>query len=299
MLPRYSVKKSFARCQVCYRGPMISYAQAALLGIVQGVTELFPISSLGHSVLVPQLLGWQIAQTSPQFIGFVVATHLGTALVLLGFFWRDWVRIVIGIFRSLFRRRIAEDADAKLGWLLITATIPAGLIGLLFQTKVQTLFGAGALVAAALVCNGIMLFGAEALRKRAPAGEADAEALTKLSFGQALMIGIAQTLALIPGFSRTGVTMTGGLLSGLSRESAARFAFLLATPIILAASVLEIPKLVSSGSAEVAFWGALCAAAAAYISVRFLTRYFKTRTLWPFALYCVVAGALAFIYLVA
>lgn len=272
---------------------MLTYVQALILGLLQGVTELFPISSLGHSVLVPQLLGWQINQTSSQFVGFVVATHLGTALVLLGFFWRDWVRIVAGIFRSLFRRQIAGDSDAKLGWLLITATIPAGLIGLLFQTKLQTLFGAGVLVAAALVCNGIMLFGAEALRKRAPSGDTNTEALAQLSFGQALLIGIAQTLALIPGFSRTGVTMTGGLLSGLSRESAARFAFLLATPIILAASVLEIPKLISTDGAGTAFAGALCAAAAAYVSVRFLTRYFKTRTLWPFALYCVVAGVLA------
>jgi undecaprenyl-diphosphatase len=278
---------------------MLTYAQAALLGLLQGITELFPISSLGHSVLVPQLLNWQIDQTSPQFIGFVVATHLGTALVLLAFFWRDWVRIIAGIFRSLFRFGIEGDAHARLGWLLITATVPAGLIGLLFQTKLQTLFGAGILVAIALVCNGIMLFGAERLRKRASTSDADAEALAKLSFGQAFFIGIAQTLALIPGFSRTGVTMTGGLLSGLSRESAARFAFLLATPIILAASVLEIPKLLSAGGAGVAFAGALCAAAAAYVSVRFLTRYFKTRTLWPFAFYCVVAGILAFLFLVA
>jgi undecaprenyl-diphosphatase len=264
---------------------------------LQGITELFPISSLGHSVLVPELLNWQLDQTSPQFLGFVVATHLGTALVLLGFFWREWVQIVVGIIRSIFRGKIAGDVHARLGWLLVTATIPAGLIGLLFQTRLQTLFGAGLFVAAALVCNGIMLFCAEGLRKRAPRGDADAEALAKLSFGQALLIGIAQTLALIPGFSRTGVTMTGGLLSGLSRESAARFAFLLATPIILAASVIEIPKLFSSGTAGVAFAGALCAAATAYVSVRFLTKYFKTKTLWPFALYCVVAGVLAFIFL--
>src|SRR6202044_3037623 len=138
---------------------MISYAQAAILGIVQGITELFPVSSLGHSVLVPQLLGWQLDQASPQFVGFVVATHLGTALLLLGFFWRDWVRIIAGIFRSLYRREIGDDTYAKLGWLLVTATIPAGLIGFLFQTKLQTLFGAGAFVAVALFFNGVMLFG--------------------------------------------------------------------------------------------------------------------------------------------
>lgn len=277
---------------------MLTFTQAAILGLLQGVTELFPISSLGHSVLVPEILGWQIDQASPQFVGFVVATHLGTALVLLGFFRRDWVRIIVGVLRSIYRRRIGGDRYARLGWLLIVATIPAGLIGLLFQTKLQTLFGAGIFVAVVLMVNGLMLFAAEALRKRAPAEVAQDEALAKLSFGQAILIGIAQTLALVPGFSRTGVTMTGGLLSGLSRENAARFAFLLATPIILAASVLEIPKMVASGAGGVALVGAVCAGAAAYVSVAFLTRYFKTKTLWPFAVYCVVAGALAFVYLV-
>lgn len=276
---------------------MLTYAQAIALGLVQGLTELFPVSSLGHSVLVPLLLGWQLDQTSPQFVAFVVAAHLGTALMLLAFFWRDWVRIIVAVIRSIYRLSIAGDAYAKLGWLLITATIPAGLLGLLFQTKLETLFGAGAIVAAALVCNGLMLFGAESLRKRAPAQTTPDEALASLTFGQAVLIGIAQTLALVPGFSRTGVTMTGGLLGGLSHEHAARFAFLLATPIILAASVLELPKLAHGGDAGVAFAGALCAAAAAYVSVRFLTKYFKTNTLKPFAIYCVVAGLLAFLYL--
>ena len=161
---------------------MLTYSQAAILGIIQGITELFPVSSLGHSVLVPQLLGWQLDQTSPQFVGFVVATHLGTALVLLGFFWRDWVRIVVGVVRSIYLRKIGTDPYAKLGWLLVLGTIPAGLIGLLLQTKLQTLFGAGALVAAALALNGVMLFCAEALRKRAPADTAQRDVKSLRNF---------------------------------------------------------------------------------------------------------------------
>ena len=279
---------------------MLTYTQAAILGVLQGITELFPISSLGHSVLVPQLLGWQLDQASPQFLAFVVATHLGTALVLLGFFWRDWLKVIAGIFRSLYRREISgHDTYAKLGWLLVAGTIPAGLLGLLFQTQVQSLFAAGTLVAGALVCNGIVLFAADYLRKRARPGLAHDEALATLSFPQALGIGLVQSFALIPGLSRTGFAMTGGLLSGLSHENAARFSFLLATPIILAAGVLNIPELFGNGSQflGIALFGALCAAAAAYVSVRFLTDYFKTNTLKPFAIYCVVAGALALLYL--
>lgn len=278
---------------------MLTFAQAAVLGILQGVTELFPVSSLGHAVILPQILGWQIDESSSSFLAFVVAIHLATALVLLAFYWREWVRIVIGIVRSLYRRQLGGDTYARLGWLLVAGTIPAGILGLLLQSKLQALFGAGSLVAAALFGNGIVLFGAEALRKRAPQGLAQDEALANLSFPQAFFIGIAQSLALIPGFSRTGAAMTGGLLSGLSHENAARFAFLLATPIIFAAAVLKVPGLLhaESGVLSAAIVGAICAAAAAYISVRFLTNYFKTKTLRPFAIYCVVAGLFAFLYL--
>jgi undecaprenyl-diphosphatase len=280
---------------------MLTFTQAAVLGLLQGITELFPISSLGHSVLVPQLLGWQIDQATPQFVAFVTATHLATALVLLGFFWKEWVRIVAGIFRSLYRRVISEDdAYAKLGWLLVVATIPAGLIGLLLQAQLVSLFGAGMVVAIALCLNGVMLFVADALRKRSALIAPHEQALANLTYGQAVAIGVAQSLALIPGFSRTGAAMTGGLLSGLSHENAAYFSFLLATPIIFAASVLNTPDLFSAGSqfAGIAAVGALCAAAAAYISVRFLTRYFKTKTLMPFAIYCVAAGLISLVLLV-
>lgn len=279
---------------------MLTYPQAVLLGLLQGISELFPISSLGHSVLVPQILHWQLDQASSQFVAFVVVTHLATALVLLGFFWRDWVRITVSMLRSLYLRRIdAGDTYAKLGWLLVVGTIPAGILGLLLEEELQTLFGAGTLVAAMLILNGLILWGAELLRTRAYRGEGSDAEFAKLSYPQAFGIGIAQSLALVPGISRTGSAMTGGLLSGLSHESSARFAFLLATPIIFAAAVLKVPDIAAAGVSfvDVALVGALCAAIAAYVSVRFLVSYFKTKTLTPFAAYCVLAGASALLLL--
>ena len=275
---------------------MLTYAQAAILGLLQGVTELFPISSLGHSVLLPKLLGWQIDQASPEFLAFIVATHFGTALVLLAFYWREWVNIVVGLLRSLYLREISEsDTYAKLGWLLVIGTIPAGMLGLVLQTQLQTLFGDALLVAIALTGNGIFLFAAETLRKRAPQDGEQDTAIAKLSYIQAFGIGTAQAIALVPGFSRTGASLAGSLLAGLSHENAARFAFLLATPIIFAAALLNTPQLISEGAASlsVTLTGAVCAAIAAYISVRFLTKYFITNTLTPFAFYCVAVGVLS------
>ena len=279
---------------------MLSYAQAAVLGLLQGITELFPVSSLGHSVILPALLGWHLDQASTSFVSFVVLTHLATALVLLGFFWQDWVHIVRGIVRSLRQRRVEGDTYSKLGWLIVVSTIPAGLLGLLFEKKLTTLFAAPRLVAGALVLKGIVLYIAEQLRKKyGQLGTKDDGALTRLSWTQAIGIGFAQCFALIPGLSRTGLTMTGGLLSDLSHENAARYAFMLATPIILAASVLEVPHIFTHGSLMVgqSLFGALCAAIAAYFSVRFLSKYFKSKTLIPFAVYCVIAGAISFFLL--
>jgi undecaprenyl-diphosphatase len=272
---------------------MISYFQAAVLGLLQGVTELFPISSLGHSVIFPSLLGWNIDQASASFVGFVVLTHLATALALLAFFWRDWLNIVQGVLRSLWLRRItSHDTYAKLGWLIIISTIPVGILGFLFQDPLTHLFASPRLVAGVLILNGLVLYAAEKLRRKARPGEGSDVALAQLSFTQAVGIGLAQCFALIPGFSRTGLTMTGSLASNLSHENAARYAFLLATPVIFAAAVLKVPHVFKEGSAMgPMLFGALCAALAAYVSVRFLTKYFKTNTLTPFAVYCVVAGA--------
>jgi undecaprenyl-diphosphatase len=278
----------------------ISYFQGAVLGLLQGVSELFPVSSLGHSVILPKLVGWNIHQNAAYFLTFLVALHLATALVLLGFFWRDWVRILKGLGRSLRDREIT-DADAKLGWLLVVGTIPAGILGLALQNHLRKLFASPEYASVFLALNGLMLFGAELLRRRAPAGaEDDDERIARtVGWWQAFTVGAAQSIALVPGFSRSGASMGGGLLVGLSHKDAARFAFLLATPVILAAAVLKLPDLAGSqgnGVRGPALVGALCAAVTAYLSVRFLMRYFETRTLTPFAAYCLCAGTACAIY---
>jgi undecaprenyl-diphosphatase len=284
----------------------LTYAQAIVLGLLQGVSELFPVSSLGHSVILPGLLGWDVHQNDAYFLTFLVGTHLATALVLLGFFWRDWERIARGLWRSLRAREIApEDTDARLGWLLVVGTIPAGLLGLLLEHPLRTLFASPRSAAVFLTLNGLLLYGAERLRRRAPGpdrldADPDARIPRRVSWREALGIGSAQALALIPGFSRSGATMGGGLLAGLSNEDAARFAFLLATPIIGAAAVLKLPELLGAegdGVRGQALVGAVCAAASAYLAVRFLMRFFETNRLTPFAVYCGVAGILSFILL--
>jgi undecaprenyl-diphosphatase len=280
----------------------ITYFQALVLGLLQGVSELFPISSLGHSVILPRLLGWDIHQNDDFFLTFLVATHLATALVLLGFFWRDWVRIAHGIVRSIRLREIEPgDTDAKLGWLLVVGTIPAGLLGLLLEHPLRKVFASPQTAAIFLFLNGLMLFGAEALRRRAPGPDpllpdADDRIAVRLTWRRAFGVGTAQALALLPGFSRSGATMGGGLVAGLSNEDAARFAFLLATPIILAAAALKLPELLGhqgDGVRGPALVGALGAAASAWFAVRFLMRFFETNRLTPFAVYCVVAGLCA------
>jgi undecaprenyl-diphosphatase len=287
---------------------LISYPQAILLGLLQGFSELFPISSLGHSVILPRLLGWNIHQNDSFFVTFLVATHLATALVLLGFFWRDWVRIVRGLGRSLRDREIGSDSDARLGWLLVVGTVPAGLLGLILEHPLRDLFASGRSAAFFLILNGFMLYGAERLRRRAPAVEADQSSeagderiARQVSWRGTLAVGAAQALALVPGFSRSGATMAGGLAVGLSNEDAARFAFLLATPIIGAAAILKLPDLFGSSGNGVrgpALVGAICSAATAYLAVRFLMRYFETNRLTPFAAYCVAAGVAASLYFV-
>ena len=282
---------------------MLTYFQAVVLGLLQGVSELFPVSSLGHSVILPRLLGWDIHQNDSFFITFLVATHFATALVLLGFFWRDWVRIVRGLGRSLREREIAaDDTDAKLGWLLVVGTIPAGILGLLLEHKLRHVFASAQSAAIFLTLNGLLLYGAELLRRRAPQpehGDPDARIARRVRWWDSGAVGAAQALALIPGFSRSGATMGGGLLVGLSNEDAARFAFLLATPIIGAAAALKLPELFGhqgDGVRGQALVGALCSAVTAYLAVRFLMRFFETNRLTPFAIYCFAAGLAATIY---
>jgi undecaprenyl-diphosphatase len=306
----------------------LTYPEAIVIGLLQGVTELFPVSSLGHSVLIPAVIGGRWARDlslsgdqSP-YLTFLVAVHVATAVALVVFFRRDWVRIVTGLFTSLRDRRI-ETADQRLAWLLVVATIPVGIAGLLLEHAVRGALGKPLPAAIFLILNGVMLAVVERLKSRAPvlvpvaAGhdekggtiyrstddtETDSDRrLAGQSWKQATLIGAAQILALLPGISRSGATMGAGLLRGLSHEDAARFAFLLATPVILAAGVLKLPELAGPtghGVLGQVLAGSVVAGMAAYGSLRFLTRYFETRTLNPFAIYCVVAGLIGFVWTV-
>jgi undecaprenyl-diphosphatase len=282
---------------------MLSYFQAIILGLLQGITELFPISSLGHSIILPGLLRWNLDQNANSFLMFLVATHFATALVLFLFFWKDWKRIITGLLNSLKEKEI-KSSDARLGWLLVVGTIPAGIVGLLFQDRLKSLFISPVYVASFLILNGIMLSVAELLREKAKpvdsVHDSDKRISSEVSWWQSIKVGFMQVLALIPGFSRTGSTITGGLLVGLSHEDALRYSFLLATPIIGAAAVLKLPELLTFGNVteiKTALVGAIAAAIAAYFSVKFLTKYFKTNKLNPFAIYCVAIGILSLIIL--
>jgi undecaprenyl-diphosphatase len=329
---------------------LLTYLQAVVIGLLQGVTELFPVSSLGHSVLVPAVIGgsWEplVTQSSTPnsessfYLAFIVALHVATACALLLFFRSEWVRIIRGFFSSLLpsvqaRRIVADDPDSRLAWLIVVATIPVGLTGLLLEHTFRTLFAKPVAAAIFLIINGLILLAGERLRRRAetstvtstaaaaarvssagtapaqgsiglPAGASatgarpvhGARAVLSLSYREALMIGVFQIAALFAGISRSGVSMVGGLLRGLSHEDAARFSFLLATPVIFAAGVLKLPTLAGPATAHIhgqLVVGFVVAGVAAYASVRFLTRYFETRTLTPFAVYSLVAGVLCLI----
>jgi undecaprenyl-diphosphatase len=337
--------------------PALTYPEAIVVGLFQGISELFPVSSLGHSVLIPALIGGRWARdlnvSAPEspYLAFIVGLHVATALALIVYFWRDWLRILSGFATSL-RDRQVRTADQRLAWLIILATIPVGIAGLLLEHVFRTVLGKPIPAAIFLTVNGVILYAGERMRRRAPAQAALAQAalaqaapagharqmaavsasqpaahlatreqppshradrqrefaadraadqrLAGLPYPQAVLIGSMQILALLPGISRSGVTMVGGLARGLSNEDAARFAFLLATPVILAAGALKIPDLagpLGSGIRGQILAGSLFSGIGAYLSVRFLLHYFQTRTLTPFAIYCVVAGLGSLAYL--
>jgi len=318
---------------------MISYFQAAVIGLLQGVTELFPVSSLGHSVLVPAFIGgsWQplvtqsassSGETSP-YLAFIVALHVATACALLIFLRTDWLRVIRGFLRTVrpsiaARRIVTRDADERLAWLLIIATIPVGITGLALERTFRTLFAKPLAAAIFLTVNGLILLAGERLRRIAPveddeladalepvaaarhgatAAEAEttrrlARRLATLNYREAGVIGFFQTFALLAGISRSGISMVGGLARGLSHRDAARFSFLLATPVILAAGVLKLPSLAGSAGAHIhgqVILGAVLAGAASYVSIKWLTRYFETRTLTPFAVYSLIAGVVCIV----
>ena len=279
----------------------MSVWQAFGLALLQGTTEILPVSSLGHGVLLPALLGWNIDQKSPTFLPFFVVLHLGTAGALFLFFRQEWARVLRGFFRSLRRTRsFKEDEDGQLALLVIAGTIPAGLIGFVFEMSLAANFARPVVAAIFLIINGaLLLFGERLRRRRLKSDE------SKLTLWQAGVVGTSQVLALIPGISRSGVTVVGGLASGLSAEMAARFSFLLATPIILAAGVLEVPKLIEVGTPQtvgIALFGGLIAGIGAYFSTALLMLLFRKReveALGPFGYYCIGAGVIALVLLLA
>jgi len=265
--------------------------QAILMAILQGLTELFPVSSLGHAVVLPRLLGWELDENAAYFLPFLVVLHLGTAAALLIYFWRDW----IGLLLAVLGRGSAGERRAqwRLLGLIVLATIPAVILGFALRKPLGVLFGAPAVAATFLIVNGVVLFVGERLRRRG--GDRRLEDLT---WGGALLIGVLQSTALIPGISRSGATMVGGLLAGLRHQAAAHFSFLIATPIILGAAVLEVPKLLHEGAHinGIAWVAGLVAGVTAFLSVAFLMRYFRRHdfeALDPFAYYCWAAGAIS------
>jgi undecaprenyl-diphosphatase len=343
----------------------MTYLEASVVGLIQGVTELFPVSSLGHNVLIPALIGgsWasdlNVAASQSPYLAFIVGLHVATAIAMMIYFWRDWVRIIGGFFSSIRDREVAT-VDQKMAWMIILATVPVGLVGIAFEHEFRVLFGKPIRAAIFLLINGLILYAGERFRtkkslaadaeqaaEREPAGDravvadavmADSVAsdtraahstartgvaahasgqraerqqeasravqadrrLIAIGNWQALIIGSAQVLALLAGISRDGVVMVTGMFRGLSRQDAARFSFLLSTPVILAAGVLKVPDLtgpLGDGIRGQILVGSILSGVGAYLSVRYLMKYFQTRTLTPFAIYCVVFGLGSIIYL--
>jgi undecaprenyl-diphosphatase len=306
--------------------------QAIIISILQGISELFPVSSLGHAVLLPKLLHWGIDEKGPSWLAFLVALHLGTAAALLVYFRDEWMSVAMAFVRSVQSGQLSEDHDQRLAWMVVLGTVPAGLVGLALQEPLRSLFASPTVAASFLIVNGVIMYLGEKLLQRqlasraeetnlerSAAGYAGGEVvvlqrpqtstagqigryrdITQLSWRDAAIVGFAQIGALIPGISRSGVTMVAGLAAGLTHEAAARYTFLLATPIIAAAGVLEVPKLFESGGRSIlgyAILGMFLAAIAAYLSIRFLMRYFEFGRLYPFAYYCCAAGALSLLLL--
>lgn len=315
-------------------GRPVDLIQAVIISILQGVSELFPVSSLGHAVLLPRLLHWGIDEKSPTWLAFLVALHLGTATALLVYFREEWIGVVLAFVRSVQTGQMSADNDQRLAWMVVLGTVPAGLVGFALEHPLRSLFGSPYVAASFLIVNGAIMYVGERLIQRQqanrtealsfqrtgsgevlavhgaeeggrdprPSGEAAGRFrdITQVSWRDAAIVGFAQIGALIPGISRSGVTMVAGLAAGLTHEASARYAFLLATPIIAAAGVLEVPQLFDPAARSIlgyALIGVVLAGIAAYLSIRYLMRYFEFGRLDPFAYYCWAAGAVSLVLL--
>lgn len=266
------------------------------MGLLQGASELFPVSSLGHAVLVPGLLHWSFKQSDPSFVPFLVLLHIGTATALLVLYRDQWVAIIRGFFTAALRGQMKTDSE-RLAMLLLVGTIPAAVLGVLLEKRIKALFASPSEAAAFLILNGVLMLGFELVRRRRERGatrteqEAHFAEAERISFPAAAIVGACQALAFLPGISRSGITIGGGLVAGLRHEEAARLSFLLATPVILGAGLIEIPELFKAGVplGEYAL-AAVLAGIAAYASARFLLRYFRSGRLDPYGWYCIAAG---------
>jgi undecaprenyl-diphosphatase len=296
----------------------LSWLEAGVVGLFQGVAELFPISSLGHAVLIPAWVGGSWADdlnvSSPEspYLAFIVGLHVATAVALIVYFWRDWLRILRGLATSIGHRQVA-NADQRLAWLLVLATIPVGLVGLLGEHFIRVHLGKPVPAAIFLTLNGLILLGAERLRRHDPSVNSDYidervtgpesdKRLAALPLAQGVTIGALQIAALAPGISRSGIATVGGMLRGLSREDAARFSLLLATPVILAAGALKLGDLsgpLGNGIRGQVLFASVLSGVGAYLSARFLTRYFANRSLRPFGYYCIAAGVASLVLFAA
>lgn len=281
----------------------MNWWQALFMGLLQGATELFPVSSLGHAVLVPSFLHWSFKQSDPSFVPFLTLLHIGTATALLVLYRSQWVDIIRAFITASIRGRIASDNE-RLAMLLLVGTLPAAVLGVFLESRIKGFFASPYEAAGFLIANGLLMLGFEVLRRRAErraAAGAQTRAeveerftdASQISFLAAVIVGACQALAFLPGISRSGVTIGGGLVAGLRHEEAARFSFLLATPTILGAGVLEVPQLFSTSNVPLGTYlaAAVLAGVAAYVSARFLLRYFRSGRLDPYGWYCVAAGA--------
>lgn len=269
------------------------------MGLLQGASELFPVSSLGHAVLVPSLLHWSFKQSDPSFVPFLVLLHLGTATALLVLYREQWIAIIRGFFTAALRGQMKTDSE-RLAMLLLVGTIPAAILGVFLENRIKTLFASPYEAAVFLIVNGLLMLGFEFLRRRRERGASRAEQEShfaqaeRISFIAAALVGACQALAFLPGISRSGITIGGGLLAGLRHQEAARFSFLLATPVILGAGLVEVPELLKPGVPIGEYVAAaVLAGVAAYASARFLLRYFRSGRLDPYGAYCIAAGLLS------